>query len=139
MATIRKFTDEQQKILMNNPYVFRITPARLTFTLEFKQFFMAQSAKGFTAKQIFEMAGFDIDMLGYERIHSASKSIKSQAKSPEGLKPPYGLSKEERMERFAKEDFSRKYTKAALKELQEKVVHLEQQIEFLKKIQSLDQ
>lgn len=37
------------------------------------------------------------------------------------------------MEAFAKEDFAKKQTKTAIRELQDKIVHLEQQIEFLKK------
>ena len=39
------------------------------------------------------------------------------------------------MAKFAQEDYSKKQTKVAIRELQKKVIHLEQQIEFLKKIQ----
>ena len=45
----------------------------------------------------------------------------------------------EQLKGFAKEDFEKKQTKTAIKELQNKIVHLEQQIEFLKKIQFPDE
>ena len=67
---------------------------------------------------------------------AALKSFKKEEASPEGLREPKGRSCEERLAAFAKEDFEKKHTKVALRELQKKIVHLEQQIEFLKKIQS---
>ena len=67
---------------------------------------------------------------------AALKTFKKQAASSEGLREPKGQSKEERLAKFAKEDFQKKHTKVAIRELQQKIVHLEQEIEFLKKIQS---
>lgn len=61
------------------------------------------------------------------------KTFKREAKSPEGLRESKGKSKEDRIAAFAKEDLSKKQTNAAIKELQDKIVHLEQMVEFLKK------
>lgn len=65
----------------------------------------------------------------------ALKLFQREAASPEGLREAGIKTKEERMAKFAQEDYSKKQTKVAIRELQKKVIHLEQQIEFLKKIQ----
>ena len=135
MSTKKRFTEEQMQILMANPYVKNVTPAKITYSLEFKQKAVAQAEQGMKSIKIFNEAGLGEDILGKERIYSAMKAFKREAKSPEGLREPGGRSKEERMAAFAKEDLSKKQTKAAIKELQDKVVHLEQMLEFLKKTQ----
>ena len=89
--------------------------------------------------EIFRRAGFDPEILGKPRMYAAVKSIKIEAASPEGLHEPRCMSKEERLAKFASDDYSKKQTRVAIRELQNKIVHLEQQIEFLKKIQFPEQ
>ena len=55
------------------------------------------------------------------------------AKSPEGFKDPRGLSNIEKTKQFAQKDLSKQNTDQAVKELQDRIVHLESQLEFLKK------
>lgn len=99
---------------------------RLTYSLEFKQKTIAQAERGMKSIKIFNEAGLTDDILGKKRIYSAMKTFKREAKSPEGLRESKGKSKE---------DLSKKQTNAAIKELQDKIVHLEQMVEFLKKTQ----
>ena len=99
---------------------------RLTYSLEFKQKTIAQAERGMKSIKIFNGAGLTDDILGKKRIYSAMKTFKREAKSPEGLRESKGKSKEDRITAFAKEDLSKK-------ELQDKIVHLEQMVEFLKK------
>ena len=101
-----------------------------------QKFAVEQSLKGIKSPEIFRSAGFDPEMLGKPRMYAALKKFKKEAASPEGLREPRGKSREEKLAEFAKSDLSKKQTKTAIRELQEKVIHLEQQIEFLKKIQS---
>lgn len=108
---------------------------RLTYSLEFKQKTIAQAERGMKSIKIFNGAGLTDDILGKKRIYSAMKTFKREAKSPEGLRESKGKSKEDRITAFAKEDLSKKQTNAAIKELQDKIVHLEQMVEFLKKTQ----
>ena len=63
--------------------------------------------------------------------------ILAQAASPEGLKPPRGLSSAEKTAAFAAKDLAKQEEAKSIKELQERVVKLEAEIEFLKKIVSL--
>lgn len=136
--TNKKFTQEEMNIISQNPYVVNVSPSKITYSLAFKKFALEQARLGLKSTQIFPKAGFDPEILGHSRMIAALKSFKREESSPEGLREHKGKSREDRLAAFAKEDFEKKHTKVALRELQKKVVHLEQQIEFLKKIQSPD-
>lgn len=137
--TTKKFTTEEIELLKQNKYVVTVSASKITYSLAFKKFAIEEVKKGTKSPEIFKKAGFDPEILGKPRIYAALKSFKREAISPEGLHEPRGKSKEERLAQFAKEDFEKKQTKTAIKELQNKIVHLEQQIEFLKKIQFPDE
>lgn len=131
--SIQKFTPEEVALLMENPNIINATQASLTYSLSFKQRAIDSVSKGMTSTKFFASEGLDPTVLGKARIYSAMKSFKREAASPEGLREARGKSKEARMEAFAKEDLAKKQTQTAIRELQDKIVHLEQQIEFLKK------
>ncbi len=134
MPTNKKFTEEEMILLRNNPNIAVVSPNKLSYTVDFKKKAVEKAKiKGMTAVKIFEQAGLPVEVLGKPRITAALKSFKREAVSPMGFREPRGKSIEARMEAFAKEDLSKKQAKVAIRELQEKVVHLEQQIEFLKK------
>lgn len=135
----KKFTSDEMAQLRQNKYVLNVTPTKISYTLEFKQLALEKSARGVLSPAIFKEAGFDPEMLGKPRMYAALKAFKRQAASPEGLRPSRKKSREDYLSEFAKEDYNKKHTKVALRELQNRIVHLEQQIEFLKKIQFLDE
>ena len=135
--TNKRFTPEEIEIIRQNPYVVSVCSTKITYSLAFKKFAIDQAQMGLSSPQIFLMAGFDPEILGKPRIYAALKVFKSEAASPEGLREPRGKSREERLAAHAKENLAKKQTKTAIRELQDRVNHLEQQIEFLKKIQSL--
>jgi hypothetical protein len=135
--TNKRLTPEEIEIIRQNPYVVSASSAKITYSLAFKKFAIEQSQNGISSPKIFQMAGFDPEILGKSRMYAAMKSFKREASSPEGLHEPRGKSREERLNAHAKEDLAKKHTKTAIRELQDRVNHLEQQIEFLKKIQSL--
>lgn len=132
----KKFTPEEMDILRQNPFVASVSPTRITYSLAFKRFALEQAKQGFKSTQIFPMAGFDAEMLGKTRMIVALKKFKREAASPEGLHESRGKSREQRIAAFEKAEYEKKHTKVAIRELHKKVVHLEQEIEFLKKIQS---
>ena len=134
MSTNRKFTEEEMNLLRTNPNIASVSPSKLAYTLAFKEKAVEQAKlQGMTAVKIFTLAGLPPELLGRSRIAAAMKMFKLEAASPEGLHEPRGKSREARMEAFAKDDLAKKHAKVAIRELQNKVVHLEQQIEFLKK------
>ncbi len=136
----RTYTDEQIRILEQNPYTHNVTPYKVSFTLAFKEFFMSQVDKpGMTTPKILKAAGYDPKMFSRTTIDHIRIKIKAEANSPKGLKAPRGLSQAEKIEAYAKKDLDAQRTSTSVKELQSRVVHLEQQIEFLKKISNIYQ
>ena len=70
--SIMTFTEEQIKKLNDNPNVISATSRRITYTTEFKKFFVEKYAEGMTPREIFYIAGFDVQALGYKRIERAA-------------------------------------------------------------------
>ena len=67
------FTEKEIKQLSTNKYVKSISSKGLTYTDELKHIFIAEKEKGKPTRTIFEQCGFDVEVLGTERIYSASK------------------------------------------------------------------
>ncbi|RXI52623.1 HTH domain-containing protein, partial [Clostridium tetani] len=67
------FTDIEVKILSKNKYVKKVSSKSITYTDEFKRYFIAESSVGKFPRQIFEECGFDINILGMQRIKSLGK------------------------------------------------------------------
>lgn len=67
------FTEEEVKILSQNRYVKNVSVKAITYTDEFKHVFIAEYEGGKFPRDIFTKYGFDIDILGMERVNSAAK------------------------------------------------------------------
>lgn len=129
MANRHYFTDEQKAELLSNPYTARITDCKVTFNLAFKQLVMENIDKpGMSASRIFELAGYSKDLFSYKVKAYVVNSICKEAASPKGLQEP----------KLIKHHMPcKKHSETEFRELQERVAILEQQVEFLKKSQSL--
>lgn len=135
MARKIPFTDEQIHILEQNMYTHSVSPQRISFTLEFKQFFLDQCRNHRKSTiEIFKAAGYDISFFSRDNLDAIKAHILKEADSETGLRVPKGLSTEQKTAAFEAKDLSKQKTDATIKELQERVVHLEKQVEFLKKI-----
>ena len=67
----KTLSQEQVEKLKQNIYVLNVSEKSITYTNEFKIQFIADSNNGMSSREIFEKAGFDIDVLGSRRIESA--------------------------------------------------------------------
>lgn len=67
------FSDEEIKLLSNNKYVKNISSKAITYTDEFKLLFIAEYNNGKLPINIFQDAGFSVDIIGKHRIWCASK------------------------------------------------------------------
>ncbi|UFT97866.1 IS3 family transposase [Radiobacillus kanasensis] len=67
------FTEREIKTLSANPYVKSVGPKGITYTDEFKRLFIIENEKGRLPRHIFEENGFDIDIIGIDRIRSSGK------------------------------------------------------------------
>ncbi|WJV19265.1 hypothetical protein QU593_01785 [Rossellomorea marisflavi] len=71
--TKKRFTEKEMKQLSTNPYVQSVSEKGITYTDDFKGLFMAEKKNGKFARQIFEDAGFDVEVVGMTRIKATSK------------------------------------------------------------------
>lgn len=67
------FTEKEIKLLSANKYVKYVSSKGITYTDELKQIFIAEKEKGKTPREIFKECGLDVEVLGLDRIQSASK------------------------------------------------------------------
>ncbi|MFD3269667.1 IS3 family transposase [Paenibacillus dendritiformis] len=67
------FTDEEIKLLSNNPYVKSVSSKAITYTDAFKQLFISENNKGKLPREIFEECGFDVTIIGIQRVRSSGK------------------------------------------------------------------
>ena len=82
----KTFTIEEQEKLRVNPYVKNVTDKSITYTEEFREYFINQYNLGKLPKEIFKEAGFDINILGNKRIKSNTKRFKKMSERLEGFK-----------------------------------------------------
>ena len=66
------FSEKEINELSKNKYVKRVSQKGITYTNEFKLHFIAEYEMGKTPRQIFQDAGFDIQVIGIKRIECAS-------------------------------------------------------------------
>lgn len=62
------FTEGQQQLLLQNPYIYSVTETRITLTKEFKELFMTAYKAGESPRKILEDHGFDISIIDERRI-----------------------------------------------------------------------
>lgn len=67
------FTEKEIKILSSNPYVKSVSSKGITYSDKFKQLFIEDYEGGKLPRHIFEEYGFDVDILGMERVTAAGK------------------------------------------------------------------
>jgi transposase-like protein len=67
------FTEKERELLSHNDYIKTVSIKSITYTDEFKRIFIAENEKGKFPREIFEEHGFDINILGMERVKTAGK------------------------------------------------------------------
>ena len=124
------FTIEEQEKLRVNPYVKNVTDKSITYTEEFREYFINQYKQGKLPKEIFKEAGFDINILGNKRIKSNTNRFKKMSERIEGFKD----TREENSGRPLKHELT---DEEKIVKLKEENLKLKQQLEFLKKMEFL--
>jgi hypothetical protein len=83
--SLRFFTDEQVNQLRKNPNVKHVSNKGMTYTDDFKEQFIIENEAGKLPREILEEAGFDIEVIGMDRVKSSAKRWREQNKRLEGL------------------------------------------------------
>ena len=131
MAKSKKpFTDKEMEILKKNPYTHRVTRHQIQFTAEFKEEFWASYKSGKCLRLIIQELGYDPDILGHRRIEGIAAHIREQSTSEDGFHT--GYRKHRKKEPLTNpENYP---SDKALARMQNEIIYLRQELEFIKKI-----
>lgn len=80
------FTPDQLTELRLSPYVQHVSETRILYNTAFKKEFIQQRNQGKTATAIFQDLGFDIDLIGKNRIEGIAYRLKDYATFEDYLK-----------------------------------------------------
>lgn len=125
------FSEEEIHILEANPYTKKVSSSTITYTQEFREFFICEYEKGNTPANILCKAGFDPKIFGKERVHSMCSNIRRMAAREDGLAD----TRKGHSGRPIEKDLTQE---EQIERLKQKVKYLEQENSFLKKIRFLD-
>ena len=132
------FTEEQVAAFRQNPYVYSVTSARLVLTKEFKELFIEDLDKGLASRQILENHGFNTDVLGDRRIMGISQHIKAEYREHGGFHDGYRARNHNEDQQQNGKAASKPLSEGEqLRQLQNEIEYLKQEMEFLKKISSI--
>lgn len=121
--------------LAANPFTYKLNAYRISYTLEFKNLFLARYEAGDSVREIFESLGYDTDILGDSRIYCFAYKLSRQAQSGQLLMETPPATKQEKP---ANVDYNTIPAQQSVAAMQREIAYLRQQVEFLKKITELD-
>lgn len=115
------FSLKEIEILRKNKFVKNVSEKAITYSDEFKEIFILENMKGILPRSIFENHGFDIEIIGLERIKSSAKRWRESYKNEGtvGLKDTRKseLSEQEKLDRLIAENILLKAENELLKKL----------------------
>ena len=126
MGTIR-YNKAEQEQLKQLPSVEKVTEKKLVFKQSFKREAVAKSKQGLTANQIFTQAGININKYAPKYFHHLLKRWKHNDLS-DGVKQC-------RSKKAQHKDIN----EMSIEDLKARVVYLEAENDFLKKLKALEQ
>ncbi|MGX8833403.1 HTH domain-containing protein [Amedibacillus sp. YH-ame6] len=129
---VNHFTEEQLKILRDNPYVENATEKAITYTEGFREeFFLKYSLEEKIPSLILYEMGFDPKVLGRKRIDNIVQRVKKQSTRIEGFR-------DIRTDNVGRQKTREMSTEDELVYLKHKIALQSQQIEALKKINTIN-
>ena len=128
----RLLSQEYVKELREHIYVKHASQREVSFTSEFKQLAYDELHKGKTIREIFTEAGFSIEKLGQKRLENFQARVEKEAEREGGF-----TDKRVNNHRREAETDEAKLRKR-LKQLEHRVAYLEQENDFLKKIEEAE-
>ena len=83
---VNYFTDEQLRLLEENPYVVKVSKKSITYSEEFKELYWIDYQNGMQPIEIFKKYGFDPYAFGSRRRANFTDRLKKQAARKDGFK-----------------------------------------------------
>ena len=127
------FTEEQQQLLRQNPYIYSVTETRITLTKEFKEIFMTAYKAGESPRKILEDHGFDISIIGERRIWSISQHIRTEYQKYGEFHEGYSHRGTSAAHLIPADTGTQVSEADEIRQLRHEVDYLKQEMEFLKK------
>jgi len=118
--------------LREHIYVKSATRRVVNFTPEFKQLAYDELHKGKTTREIFTEAGFDTEILGQKRLENFQTRLEKDAQREDGF-----ADKRSGNYRHEPQTDEAKFLKR-LRQLEHQVAYLQQENDFLKKIEEAE-
>ena len=128
---MRTFTEEQIKQLKKNPYTFKLTKNKLYFTAKFKEDFWISYQAGNAPRKVMHDLGYDLSMFTQKQIDNYVQRIKREALSGEGFRE--GENRQRRIPQKATDE-KELSSPQSIERMQNELLYLRQEVEFLKKI-----
>ena len=128
----RLLPKEYVKELNEHRYVEKATEWTVNFTAEFKRIAYEEYRRGKSMRKIFTEAGFDVGKLGEKRLQNFRNGLMQKATDEAGFA-------DKRKDRSLQEPpGTEAQMMKRIRELEHRNAYLEQENEFLKKIQELE-
>ena len=122
----RKFTEQEMLTLRNSKYVLDVSPSIVHFSAEFKKLFWEELSKGRLSREILWI---DPNILGDSRINGLKTMIGNEVKKGNGFRD---------LNTYAQGCNGYLSAENRIKYLEMQLAYKDQEIEFLKKIVSLN-
>ena len=125
----KKFTEQEMLVLRNSKYVLDVSPSIVHFSAEFKKIFWEELSKGKLPRDIVKNLGIDPNILGDTRINGLKTMIGNEVKKGNGFRD---------LNTYAQGCNGYLSAENRITYLEMQLAYKNQEIEFLKKIVSLD-
>lgn len=133
----KMFSEEEQALLRQSPYVISVTERQVVFSETFKAHAYEEYQKGNLMKEIFRSHGLDPDILGDTRIYGFTENLKRKARAGKKFgddrRNNLGRPLSERILEKSEIDYQKEISR-----LEARITLLEQEIELLKKTNQAD-
>lgn len=128
---MKEYTEKQIKQLKANPYTLNVTKCKLYFTAKFKEDFWISYQAGNAPRKILSDFGYDLSFFRQKQIDDIVQRIKRQALSGNGFTEGENRTKRVAIKATNETDLS---SPQSIERMQNELLYLRQEIEFLKKI-----
>ena len=128
---VNYFTDEQLRLLEENPYVVKASKKSITYSEEFKELYWIDYQTGMQPIEIFKKYGFDPYALGSRRRDNFTNRLKKQAAREDGFK-------DTRSKNSGRPSTKELSLEVQLERLKHKNEVLQQENDFLKRVRFIN-
>ena len=128
---VNYFTDEQLRLLEDNPYVVKASKQSITYSEEFKELYWIDYQNGMQPIEIFKKYGFDPYALGSRRRDNFTNRLKKQAAREDGFK-------DTRSKNSGRPSTKELSLEVQLERLKHKNEVLQQENDFLKRVRFIN-